>query len=104
MMLAMKIVPMYRTRARQAVTSGSICPLHIRNHAQVAMQDQVGDSSNQGASSRGRDRSLRAAEISWEAVGFGCVMMLVWPDGPGAAIALVGLVVGTIAHRIATRQ
>jgi hypothetical protein len=68
------------------------------------MQDQVGDSSKEGASNRGRAGSLRAAKISWEAVGFGCVMMLVWPDGPGVAIALAGLVVGTIAHSIATRQ
>ncbi len=72
--------------------------------AGVAMQNQVDDSSNEAATARGRVRSQRAADFSWEAVGFGCVMMLVWPDGPGVAIALAGLVVGSIAHSIATRQ
>ncbi len=67
------------------------------------MEKQVSDPSNERATDRGRVRSQRAAEISWEAVGFGCVMMLVWPDGPGVAIALAGLVVGTVAHSLADR-
>ena len=57
--------------------------------------------SSDGAT--GRARSQRVAESGWQAVCIGSAMILVWPDGPGVAIAFAGLVGGTIAHSIATR-